>query len=532
MKNFIFFEKRILTNKYGNEKMMAEILKHLEFIYMNENEIIWNVGDKVNEMYIIFLGEINIYRQPNKEEKQEIDNTLEKGYSLGEEFLKANIFRRRYMAKTKTFSILGKLSSKDYNRIFNRMLYEETILINSFLKELKIFSYDFIERFQKNVVINYYNKNEYIFRQNEPFKTFYFIFSGTVRLIVNLNKSVKSKINHDILIGKNNNRFTASRLFEIRGFYKELINYNLVDMTSGDILGGIEYCNKYDNYKYDVKCLTNVEIFKIDLIHFNNILIKEEMEIFNKKIKNQYELISQRIQKIKEERQKIKINDYILSKNKFTKTFLLNNPLSKKNECKTELYINSSSNPFKIKHNKYNKKKMRNTKIFLNSIEDYKAENNNMKTKSSKNIIEVKDFFTNIDYKHKVPVAEIFPKYLSIDNISNNSHKKIFFINKNRNKKNIKKNNKIFKNKTIASLSSYFDLKNKNKTKNMKLKSNSHKVFYKKYINKNEIKNKFLFNIQNIKEKMNLNKNKKNAKSHFFTSFNSFSGNKKIINNN
>ena len=40
--------------------MITEILKHLEFFYMNENEIIWNVGDKVNEMYIIFLGEINI----------------------------------------------------------------------------------------------------------------------------------------------------------------------------------------------------------------------------------------------------------------------------------------------------------------------------------------------------------------------------------------------------------------------------------------------------------------------------------------
>ena len=82
--------------------MMAEILKHLEFIYMNENEIIWNVGDKVNEMYIILFGEINIYRQPNKEEKQEIDNTLEKVYFLGV-FLKANIFHRRYMAKLKLF---------------------------------------------------------------------------------------------------------------------------------------------------------------------------------------------------------------------------------------------------------------------------------------------------------------------------------------------------------------------------------------------------------------------------------------------
>ena len=33
-------------------------------------------------------------------------------------------------------------------------------LINSFLKELKIFSYDFIERFQKNVVISYLLRNK------------------------------------------------------------------------------------------------------------------------------------------------------------------------------------------------------------------------------------------------------------------------------------------------------------------------------------------------------------------------------------
>ena len=84
----------------------------------------------------------------------------------------------------------------------------------------------------------------------------------------------------------------------------------------GDIIGGIKYCYHYNNYKYDAKRLTDVELLKIDLIHFNKVLIKEEMEIFNKKIENQFEMISLRI--------KNKLKDYILSKEKFTKAFLLN----------------------------------------------------------------------------------------------------------------------------------------------------------------------------------------------------------------
>ena len=192
---FHFFYKKIISNKnYNYENLIPEIIKSLEFVYKHENEIIWNVGDKVNEMYIIFLGEINIYKYQNKhdEEEPELDYILEKGYSLGEDCLKSHSIRRTYLAKSKTFCILGKLSLKEYNRIFNRLLNEENILINTFLRDLKMFSNDFIDRFKKNVLINYYNKNDYIFKQNEPFRTFYFIYSGTVRLILKLNKTVKS----------------------------------------------------------------------------------------------------------------------------------------------------------------------------------------------------------------------------------------------------------------------------------------------------------------------------------------------------
>jgi signal-transduction protein with cAMP-binding, CBS, and nucleotidyltransferase domain len=222
---FHFFYKKILSNKNFNyEKLILEIIKNLEFVYKKENEVIWNVGDKVNEMYIIFLGEINIYKYQNKndDEEPQLDYILEKGYTLGEDSLKNNSIRRTYLAKSRSFCILGKLSLKEYNRIFSRLLNEENILINSFLRDLKMFSNDFIDRFKKNVLINYYNKNDYIFKQNESFRTFYFIYSGTVRLILKLNKTVKSKLDYDILIGKDpKQRFSNSRLFELRGNYKE-----------------------------------------------------------------------------------------------------------------------------------------------------------------------------------------------------------------------------------------------------------------------------------------------------------------------
>ena len=86
-KKFHFFVKKIMGNKSVNaEKIIYDILHHLEFVYLNENEIVWNIGDKVNEMYIIFLGEIYIYKQHNKnnEEEPELECILEKGYSLGE----------------------------------------------------------------------------------------------------------------------------------------------------------------------------------------------------------------------------------------------------------------------------------------------------------------------------------------------------------------------------------------------------------------------------------------------------------------
>ena len=469
--NFHFFNKKIISNKIvRDKKIINDIFNNLEFVFFKEDETIWESGDKINEMYIIFLGEVCIYKQRIIDDKDSIlEYTLLKGYSLGEEVFTNRYIYRTNKAKAKTFCILGRLSFKEYNRIFNKFLYEQNILINCFLKDLHLFNFDYIEKLQRNMFLKYYNKNEYIFRQNEPFDTFYLIYSGAIRLIINLEKSVKSKIDQDLLLGNNNKRFTSSRLFELRGSYKESVNYKLVDLTIGDIIGGIEYLNHYQNYKYDVKCLTNVEVLKVDLNNFNKILIEGERQLFKNKIKKQMELISDRLKAIKEGRDKIHIKDYILSKGKFTKTFLLNHPISKKNEHKTELFINCGLNPFKIRRNKFKKFHLNHSKISSNIIEEYNKSKNYKRKYSNKHLTLSKDFLTNIGSNNKYQINDIFPSYNTIHNNIPYKHKKIFLIT-DENKKDDKKI--LFKNKT-TNTSLLLNLKNKKKENALNLKSNS-----------------------------------------------------------
>ena len=469
--NFHFFNKKIISNKIvRDKKIIVDIFNNLEFVFFKEDEVIWEIGDKINEMYIIFLGEVGIYKQKIIEDEDSIlEYTILSGYSLGEEVFTNRYIYRTNKAKAKSFCILGKLSFLEYNRIFNKFLYEQNILINCFLKDLNLFNFDYIEKLQRNMFLKYYNKNEYIFRQNEPFDTFYLIYSGDIRLIINLEKSVKSKIDQDLLMGNNNKRFTSSRLFELRGSYKELVNYNLMDLTNGDIIGGIEYLNHYENYKYDVKCLTNVEVLKVDLINFNKILNEGERQIFKKKIKKQTELIRDRLKAIKEGRDKIHIKDYILSKGKFTKTFLLNHPISKKGEYKTELLINCGSNPVKIRRNKFKIFHLNNSKISSNIVEEYNKSKNYKRKYSNKHLTLSKDFLTKISSNNKIQINDIFPSFNTIHNNIPYKHKKIFLIT-DENKKVDKK--LLFKNKTTTT-SLLLNLKNKKKENILNLKSNS-----------------------------------------------------------
>ena len=446
-KHFHFFTKKIASTKtYNLNDIISKVLDSIEFIFLKKDTTIWDIDDNADEMYIIFLGQVNLYRFPEKNEKNgkyitELNYTLEKGYSFGEDCLRyINIEKKRkFLAKSKTPCILGKLNSKDYNKIYKLIISEEKNLINKFLEEINIFGNDFNAKFQRCLSIKYYNKNEYIFKQGDNYDTFYLIFKGNIRIFSDLKKFVKSKLENTFYIRKNNiERFTTSRQFEIKGSYNELIKYDIIDLGKGDFVGGIEYIYNYENYRYGAKCITDAIILKVDINLFKTILINAEKKLFNEKIEKQKEFIIKRMRNIKLGRERLKLNNNLLSKNKFIKTFLQSNPLSKKKEEKLDTYINCNVKPIKIKLNDNNIKTLNNTKNFFPKyIEEYKNQKNGKKSWKKSNL-KLKYFFPNIDDKRKTLEGDIFSTLLSEKSIPK-TFKKVYIIKNEENKRSVKK---------------------------------------------------------------------------------------------
>lgn len=421
-KNFYFFSRKIVSSKnYNIDNILPKILEQIKFVFIRRDTNIWNLKEDADDIYIIFIGEVNIFKPPEKKDGKvimQLDTVVGRGYLLGGECLKYDNInldnKRTYLAKAKVNCILGKINTKEFFKIYKSILSEENNLLNKFLKDLNIFSSDFNGKFLKATTLLYYKKDDYIFRQGEDFHTFYLLYRGNIRLYAKMKKLVKSKFDFDLLKGKNiNERFIASRQFEIRGSYSELINYNLIDAGKGDFIGGIEYLDNYEKYEYNAKCLNDVAILKIDLNLFNSILINKEKKLFNEKIEKQKEFMSRRMKEVKSGKDKIKFDDYILSKNKYVKTFLQSNPLSKKAEEKLDSYINCNVNPIKIKYSSKNLKTINTSKNLLSKYLEEFQDKMKQKKKMKKRKLIIKDFVTNIDYKKHVRVANIFPLILS-----------------------------------------------------------------------------------------------------------------------
>ena len=488
MENFYYFSKRIVFSKNNIiENLISKILEQIEFNFCRKDSNIWNIGDNIENIYIIFLGEVNVYKVPIKKDKKlymELDTVLGKGYLLGVEFLRYNNEdKRTYLAKAKSKCILGKINLKEFLKIYKPILSEENILISNFLRDIGIFSSDFNGKFQKILTLKYYKKDDYIFKQGDLFDSFYLIYHGDIRLFTNMKKTVKNKVDYDILKRNNNEeRFTTSRLFEIKGSYNELIKYDLLDARRGDFIGGIEYMYNYCQYGYNAKCLNDVNILKIDCNLFNTILINEEKKSFKEKIDKQKEFIKKRMKEIKLGREKMKLNDYILSKNKYVKSFLQSNPLNKEMEEKLDLYINCNVEPIKIKYKENNIKILNTSKNLLPKyIEEYKASKKKKKN-WKKNNLAIKDFVTNINYKNQTNFAKIYQYALSEENIPK-SHNVIYKI-KEENKKNDKMINteeRFFEQRHIRKFRSFSII---NFSKNSDMKKNKKIFLNNKSLNK------------------------------------------------
>ena len=152
------------------KNLIPKILEQIKFVFIRRDTNIWNLKEDADDIYIIFIGEVNIYKPPEKKDGKIImllDTVVGRGYLLGGECLKYDNInldnKRTYLAKAKVNCILGKINTKEFFKIYKSILSEENNLLNKFLKDLNIFSSDFNGKFLKATTLLYYKKDDYIF---------------------------------------------------------------------------------------------------------------------------------------------------------------------------------------------------------------------------------------------------------------------------------------------------------------------------------------------------------------------------------
>lgn len=397
--NFPFFKN--ITDNFPNtwHIIFNKILNNLTFLEYLPNQIIFKKGDKINCIYIIFTGEINVFdpgliESINKlKNLKKIDYNINKnnvirtekrsniydniyniydinlipnsnllpGYALGESvnYFQTNVSNKIVQACKK--SILGYIKYQKYKKIMNELKSLESNHLMSFIKGLNLFGNmnNFIEKLKQNLTYKKYLKGSYIFKQGDDYKTFYIIKNGNVNISMNVNKTIKSSIEQDLLIGNNNKRnFTHERKHELNGYYVEKINYNLVNFGNGEIVGDIEYYKHYTKYLYSVKCLNTVDLFEINLKMFKKLIIEcgDNLSRYHEKIKQKINFFEKRIKEINNAIKRK--NETIFQKDRFTKIFL-DNHIYKQNK-ENNKFINSFSKPLGEIKIKYNSKKMLN----------------------------------------------------------------------------------------------------------------------------------------------------------------------------
>ena len=419
--NFPFF-KNIIDNFPNTWHIIFnKILNNLTFLEYLPNQIIFKKGDKIKCVYIIFTGEINVFdpsliESLNKlKNLKKIDYNINKnniiktekrnniydniyniydinlipnssllpGYALGEpvNYSQTNISNKIVQACKK--SILGYIKYQKYKKIMNEIKSLESNQIICFIKSLNLFGNmnNFIEKLKQNLTYKKYLKGSYIFKQGEEYKTFYIIKNGNVNISMNVNKTIKSSIEQDLLIGNNNKRnFTHERKHELNGYYVEKINYNLVNFGNGEIVGDIEYYKHYTKYLYTVKCLNTVEFFEINLKMFKKLIVEcgDNLNRYHEKIKKKINFFEKRIKEINTAIKRK--NETIFQKDRFTKIFL-DNHIYKQNK-ENNKFINSFSKPLGEIKIKYNSKKMLNCSC--GNISHYMKKKNDQNTSGIK----------------------------------------------------------------------------------------------------------------------------------------------------
>ena len=439
--NLNFFQNILKKEKYGN-LMAWNITINLTFKLYEKGDMIWNINDIINSMFIIIEGQVKIIDfKSNKLNqrrltitelissiKNEKDNNIkiiEKnfGNEIGENELRKKQIKRNNKVEAKVKCILGELSNTHYYLIFERTEMLEKTSIGNFLENLLLFkeyvkTY-FFQKFVSSTKLIKVKRGEKIIHKGDPFKTFYIIRNGIFNLSYIIISNNLSPIDYTIIKSGRNERFTTRKNHELKQSYSEETEYQLFKLGSGEFIGEIEYNLGMEKYYFDVKCIVdNSEIFEVDLSIFNNIVPNSLLSQFKEYSLKQLEIINERIDEI----QKINENPKIKTRNKYVESFYSRFPSNKSSidiEHNNDFYINCHKFPIKrkIKNNKIVKLKTNN--LFYKS-----SSTSNINLKKNKNLNSIyyipKDLklFKNLNIPNDLTTSILFRKKKPLQNIN------------------------------------------------------------------------------------------------------------------
>lgn len=258
----------------NEDLILANVLKYMSFKEYRKHDIIYRHGEMGTHCYILIKGTVDFVLPQNKFLLQKsISNIINKGFNLNIDGRKrghtdgafhasgnkspaknsvvsvvheGNIFgdkeladrtKRSYMAKCQTNCLIGELTKTEYVQIFEntkRLEYNDEIKFYYSINILKDCQKVIIDKLMSLFEKKHCKKGDIVCRQNTDFDHLYLIRRGDFEVVYTNKKNFSSDfdLNFFLKLNDNKERFTSSRVFELKESYYKYDNFKVKEMIS------------------------------------------------------------------------------------------------------------------------------------------------------------------------------------------------------------------------------------------------------------------------------------------------------------
>lgn len=201
------FIKDVFKPKTTNN--LRSFLKCLKIFHLNPNEEVYKIGDRPKNCFFLLDGELDIFVPEIKRILNttqfviEHKRAINQGEIFGEKELATPSSLRESTVNAKTSCLIGKLSKRDYFKIYDTLIRKFQHDYLGLFKNMKLFKSkgkEFIEKFVREMIVRDYSAGEQILYQDKPCNLLYIIKSGSVK-VVN-EKSSESYYSFDYNMGE------------------------------------------------------------------------------------------------------------------------------------------------------------------------------------------------------------------------------------------------------------------------------------------------------------------------------------------